>query len=134
MKKNSPMLFIITFIVSLLLSNLAFALDIYISSPPEGGSVNQRHNVIGGVSDPTAKIIIVVHPVSVSEFWTQPPVTVRNDGQWHVKAHFGRQEMDHGEEYEVRAYANPQSQIIEGKYNSWPEAEARSNVVIVTRR
>lgn len=118
----------------ILLSCSVFALDISISSPVDGDKVNQRHYVIGKVSDPSADVIVVVHPVSVSEFWTQPPVTVRKNGQWRVKAYFGRQGMDHGEEYEVRAFANPRSQAKEGKYNSWPIAEAKSNVVIVIRK
>lgn len=118
----------------LLLSNSALALDISISSPLDGVSVDQRQDIVGAVSDPNAEVVVVIHPVSVSEFWTQPPVTVRNSGQWRVKVYFGRQGMDRGEEYEVRAFANPHSQTREGKYNSWPEAEASSNVVVVTRR
>lgn len=118
----------------ILLSNSAFALDVSVSAPHDGEHVAQRYEVIGKVSDPAADVIVVVHPVSVSEFWTQPPVTVRNNGQWHIKVYFGRTGMDRGEKYEVRAFANPRSHTHEGKYNSWPAAEARSNVVIVTRK
>ena len=117
-----------------LYANSVFALDITISSPQDGESVDQRHDVIGQVSDPNANVIVVIHPVSVSEYWTQPPATVRNSGQWRVKVYFGRRGMDRGVKYEVRAFANPQSQTREGKYGSWPTAEASSNGVVVTRR
>ena len=118
----------------ILLSHSVFGLEISISSPVDGEKVNQRHYIVGEVSDPSADVIVVVHPVSVSEFWIQPPVTVRKNGQWRVKAYFGRQGMDYGEEYEVRAFANPRPQIKEGKYNSWPTAEAKSEVVVVIRK
>jgi hypothetical protein len=117
-----------------LYASSVFAIEVTISSPLDGESVGQRHDIIGQVSDPNANVIVVIRPGSVSEFWTQPPVTVRNNGQWRVKSYFGRRGMDHGEEYEVRAFANPQSQTREGKYSTWPSAEARSNVVAVTRR
>ena len=93
----------------------ASALEINISTPLDGERVEQRHDIIGQVSDPNANVIVVIRPVSVSEFWTQPPVTVNNNGQWRVKAYFGRRGMDGGVEYEIRAFANPQSQIREGK-------------------
>jgi hypothetical protein len=117
-----------------LCSSSVLALEITISSPLDGSSVDHRQDITGQVSDTNANVLVVIHPVSVSEFWTQPPVTVRNNGQWRVKAYFGRRGIDRGEEYEVRAFANPQSHTQEGKYTSWPHAEARSNVVVMTRR
>lgn len=115
-------------------STSALTLDITISSPLDGESVNQRQLITGHVADSNAHVVVVIHSESVSDFWAQPPVMVRNNGQWRVRAYFGRRGMDYGEEFVVRAFANPNSQIPEGRYYSWPEAEARSNVVFVTRR
>lgn len=110
------------------------AIDITISSPIQGATVDQRQDVSGHVSDASTNVVIVVHPVTVSEFWVQPPVSVGNNGQWKVKAYFGRQGMDQGVEYEIRAFANPRPPVQEGKYSTWPTSIARSDVVTVKRR
>lgn len=115
-------------------SNSLHAVDITISVPVQGSLVDQRQDISGSVSDPAANVFVVVHPVTVSEFWIQPPVTVRNSGEWKVKAHFGRQGMDQGAEFEIRAFANPSAQLQEGKYSTWPAAAARSDVVEVKRK
>ena len=122
------------FVGIFLLVNSVFAQDILISSPTNGESVDPRYNITGEVSDPNSDVIVVIHPISGSDFWVQPPVTVLNDGQWRVMGYFGSMGMDHGQEYEVRAFANPSSRVREGRYDSWPSAEARSNVVRVRRR
>ena len=119
----------------LLYSMHCSAIDITISSLTDGQFVDQRQDVSGSVSDPNATVVVIVHPVADSEFWVQPPIAVRNNGQWKVKAHFGRLGLDQGAEYEVRAFANPSPALKEGKYGTWPEAAtARSDIVEVKRR
>lgn len=109
-------------------------LKITITDPADGSKVIQREYVKGTVSDPHADVWVVIHPVETSDFWIQPPVTVKNNGTWKVKAYFGRAGMDVGKEFEIRAFANPVSALQEGKSSNWPSSEARSDVVDVIRK
>ena len=77
-------------------------IKIEITTPLDGATVKQRHDVKGHVSDSKAIVIVVIRPTKTSEFWVQPPVTVKKSGVWKVKAHFGRVGKDKGEEYERR--------------------------------
>ena len=108
-------------------------LSIELSTPNDGATVKQRQYVKGSVSDPGAVVIVVVHPTETSDFWIQPPVTVKNSGAWKVKAHFGQVGKDQGAEFEVRAFANPAGSINEGRMGNWPIAEVQSDVIDVTR-
>ena len=111
----------------------AQSLRIEISEPTDGVKVAQKQYVKGMVSDPEADVLVVIHPVETSGFWVQPPVTVKSNGTWRVKAHFGRAGMDSGKEFEIRAFANPEGMLREGKSGSWPKAAARSDVADVIR-
>ena len=112
----------------------AGSLQIKINEPQNGSLVSQRHDVAGTVSDSDANIFVVIHPVTTSDFWVQPPVTVNSDGSWKVRVYFGRSGMDKGAEFEVRAFANPSDTLYEGKTVNWPKAAARSDVIDVTRK
>lgn len=109
-------------------------LSVTIRSPGTGDKVDQRHDVTGSVSDSTATVWVVVRPVETSDFWVQPPVTIRHDGTWRVRAYFGEAGKHVGKEYEVRAFANPTESVAEGRRSDWPKATAQSDVVDVTRR
>jgi hypothetical protein len=126
----SPILFTILFAVT----SSAEDLKITITDPTEGSKVVHREYVKGTVSDPNADVWVVIHPVETSGFWIQPPVTVKKNGTWKVKVYFGRAGMDVGKEFEIRAFANPVSSLQEGKFNNWPSAEARSDVIYVIRK
>ncbi len=129
-------LLIIFFIFSMLfpVATNAKDLNISITEPVDGLKVTHWEYVKGTVSDLRVEILVVIHPNETSDFWIQPPVTVKNNGTWKVKAYFGRTGMDSGKEFEIRAFANPVSSLPEGKSSSWPESEARSNVVNVMRK
>ena len=109
-------------------------LTITITEPADGSKVVHREYVKGTVSDPHSDVWVVIHPVETSDFWIQPPVTVKNNGTWKVKAYFGRAGMDIGKEFEIRAFANPASSLQEGKSSNWPSSEARSDVIDVIRK
>jgi hypothetical protein len=98
--------------------------------------VLERPIVEGSVSDPTAVVWVVVHPLEVSDYWVQPSVTVRNKGAWKVQVHIGRPgNLDIRKIFEMRAVANPKDKLHEGEVLSgWPGAEAISDVIEVTRK
>ena len=109
-------------------------LSISIKEPTDGLKVTHREYVKGTVSDSHAEVWVVIHPVETSGYWIQPPVTVKNNGAWKVKAYFGRAGMDAGKEFEIRAFANPVSDFREGISSNWPSSAARSDVVDVVRK
>jgi len=54
--------------------------------------------------------------MAVSDYWIQPPVTVRRDGSWRVQIHIGRPgSIDVGKAFEIRAVGNPDDELREGK-------------------
>ncbi|MCP4367296.1 MAG: hypothetical protein GY797_04155 [Deltaproteobacteria bacterium] len=124
------------FIFSLLIpvaTTSANDLSISITEPADDSKVEYREYVKGTVSDPLVEICVVIRPSETSVFWIQPPVTVKKNGTWKVEVYFGRDGKDFGKEFEIRAYANPISNLSEGKSNRWPKAEAHSDVIDVIR-
>jgi hypothetical protein len=110
-------------------------LTVTTSEPQPNATVEQRDTVSGSVSDPQAKVWVVVHPIGTSEFWVQPPVTLNTDGTWSVLAYFGREGLlDRGNLYEIRAFVNPSESLESGERRSWPLAAAESQSITVTRK
>lgn len=105
-----------------------------IQSPKSGARVDHRQEVNGKVSDSNADVWVVIRPLETSDFWVQPPVTVKEDGSWKVVVYFGEAGRHVGKQYELRAFANPVGKISEGRTTQWPKAAARSNVVEVVRQ
>ena len=103
---------------------------------PVSGAVNWRPHVEGRVSDPKAEVWVIVHPVGLSSYWTQPPVTVRRDGTWRVPVYIGRAgDIDVGKEFEIMAIAYPKQRLTEGRvFSEWPKVKWRSDVVTVVRK
>lgn len=103
---------------------------------PKDGVTPWRPNIEGKVGDPQATVWVVVHPVGLSSYWVQPPVTVRRDGSWRVQVYLGRAgDIDVGKEFEIMAVSNPKEKLNEGRIlSAWPEAEQRSDIVTVTRK
>jgi hypothetical protein len=96
--------------------------------------VEDRPLVEGTVQPTCARVWVVVHPLSVSEFWVQAMPTVRTDGAWVLKPHIGREGEHQGEQFEVAAIANPTEELKEGLVlTRWPSGEARSDVSLVTK-
>lgn len=109
--------------------------NLRINEPLNGDRVTSRQMVKGTVSNPTAEVWVVIHPMEVAEYWVQPRLTVREDGTWKVSAYVGREGMDSGKDFEIMAVANPRNPLSEGmKLSGWPEAEWYSNVIDITRR
>lgn len=111
-------------------------MKISVTAPATESSVVERPIIEGTVSDATATVWVIVHPLEVSEYWVQPRVTVRESGIWKVQAFIGRTgTIDTGKLFEIRAVANPRVTLNEGQVlDQWPEAGATSNVIEVSRK
>lgn len=108
---------------------------IHITAPKDNEQVAELPMVEGMVSSSTAKVWVIVHPMEVSDYWVQPPVTVREGGKWKVQIHIGRPgAVDVGKHFEILAVANPKNSLKEGVLKEWPEAEWKSQVIEVTRK
>jgi hypothetical protein len=111
-------------------------LSIEITVPSDRDEVSWRPIVEGRVSDPNAKVWVIVKPVSVSDFWVQPKASVNRDGTWRVQIYIGRPgTFDTGNLFEVLAVANPHRRLREGDIlNDWPAAKSRSHLFLVKRK
>src|ERR1700681_1631862 len=67
----------------------AGTLSVSIQKPENGSAVDHRQEIGGKVSDPSAEVWVVIHPMETSDFWIQPRITVKEDGSWKVFAYFG---------------------------------------------
>ena len=90
----------------------------------------------GTVTDSNVRVWVIVHPMEVSDYWVQPSITVKENGSWKVKIYIGRPgSVDVGKQFEIMAVANPKDNLKEGDVLSgWPEAQAKSQVIEVTRK
>jgi hypothetical protein len=106
-----------------------------LTAPLDGAQVSWRPFVEGTVADPTANVWVIVHPMEVSDFWVQPPTSVREDRHWKVQIYIGRPgTVDVGKYFEIRAVANPCARLYEGKVlTGWPAAECESQLIEVIR-
>lgn len=111
-------------------------LKLRIAAPPDKAKVPERPFVEGTVTDPNAKVWVVVHPMEVSDYWVQPSVTVKGNGTWKVMIYIGRPgTIDVGKQFEIMAVANPKARLKEGDVlREWPEAQRKSQVIEVTRK
>ena len=115
---------------------MAQDLNVAITSPPDGSSVELRPIIEGTVNDPSASVWVVIHPLEVSDYWVQPRISVRNNGSWKVQIHIGRPgSVDVDKFFEVRAIANPELDLREGQVlDGWPDAAGTSNMVEFIRK
>jgi len=111
-------------------------LTLSVKSPLDNGNVVERDFVEGTVSDPRASVSVIVHPMEVGDYWVQQNVNVRKNGTWRVQIHIGRPgAVDAGKRFEIRAVANPNTALREGtKLSTWPQVQAQSDIIEVTRR
>jgi len=111
-------------------------LNISINSPLDKAKVTGRPAIEGTVSDPRAIVAVIVHPMEVGDYWVQQNVTVKKSGAWKVLINIGRPgTIDVGKHFEIMAVAKPKTLLREGAVLSgWPEAQATSEVVEVTRK
>jgi hypothetical protein len=111
-------------------------LKIRITAPSDKSQVAEKPSIEGTVTDVNVSIWVVVHPTEVSDYWVQPPVTVKEDGTWKGRAYIGRPgNVDVGKQFEIMSVANPKEPLKEGDVlKNWPEGQAKSQVIEVTRQ
>jgi len=129
--------FLVSFLVFFSVSQLAAQEEtLTVKSPPDGAFVPERPIVEGLVTDSTAKVWVIVHPMETSDYWVQPAVTVRKGGVWRNQIYIGRPgNVDVGKHFEIMAVANPTQQLREGKVlGGWPEGQWSSEVIELIRR
>ncbi len=107
-----------------------------ISSPSSNAQVLRRPLVEGLIEDPSAEVWVVIHPKGHKNYWVQPPVQMESDGEWKTRVYVGRSgPEDIGIQYEIRAFANPDIEMVEDRIlHGWPGAEWSSPTVEVIRR
>lgn len=108
---------------------------IQIISPKNGDDVGNRLAVLVRAKDVSASVWVIVHPIGTDGYWVQPPPDRTDKGQWDFLIHIGRSgPIDAGKSFEIVAVANPKNGLKEGdQLKSWPQAQARSNLVRVRR-
>lgn len=127
---------LVVLILSTAISAGAQGIKVTIDSPVDGARVPLRPCFEGMVSNPASQVWLVVHPLEVADFWVQPSASVREGGKWKVQGYIGRQGLDEGKQFEIRAVANPKIPLRETQKDplpAWPPAEASSPIVEVTR-
>jgi hypothetical protein len=82
-----------------------------------------------------SQVVVVVHPRKTDQYWPQGPANVRADGFWKASICIGSEaEGQVGHEFELLAVANPKHVLGKTHFlDSWPAAEARSQIVRVRR-
>ncbi|MCE5315460.1 MAG: hypothetical protein ABFD49_10765 [Armatimonadota bacterium] len=111
-------------------------LRISITSPGNNDSVPERTNVCCAVKGSGVNVVaVVIRPMETNDYWVQPEAQLDEQNSWSTLAYFGRPgDIDIGKKFEVRAFANPKSDLKEGDVLSgWPKAQAVSPTVQVER-
>src|SRR5689334_5153553 len=108
---------------------------ISLDSPLESHGVPARTCISGTTSDSTARLVAVVHPTEIAEYFVQPAISPREDGRYKVLAYLGESGLHQGKRFEIRVFGNPKAPLREGQRLAWwPEAESFSPLVEVVRQ
>lgn len=104
--------------------------------PLSGQEVGLRTCFAGRMSDPNAKVVLVIKPLDIASYYVEPNVASRSDGTFFVVAYVaeaGRQFI--GKRFVARAYENPRLTLHESdELDDWPSGyDARSDLVEFTR-
>ena len=107
-----------------------------IMEPKGGDAVSHTPIVKGKVQDLSSTIWVVVHPLGTNEYWVQPKVAQKTEGEWDVRIYIGRPgSVDIGKRFRIMAVANPEQALKEGDvFQAWPKAQWQSQIVEVTRK
>lgn len=106
-----------------------------ISTPVQDAKVG-RELQVKGTAPAGQRVWLLVHPQGTPDYWIQPSAATNGEGQWNSTAYIGRDgQGDIGLRYEIRAVAEPQAPLKEGKVlKAWPEAQMQSEIITVTRQ
>jgi hypothetical protein len=109
---------------------------IRITSHQDNAKVDRPAKIEGTVTNPNAKVYIIVHPVDVPEYWVQPRASVNQDGKWTSMVYLGRStDNNPDKQYELMAIAGPEKSMKAGSVlKEWPGSKWRSQIIHVKRR
>jgi hypothetical protein len=120
-------------------------IQIEITDPTNGMEIEGfRHQVQGTVSDPNARVYVLVHPTAWSDIWVQDPPLVDSAGNWRVNAHIGTAGEGIAQDFEILAIASNENFLVTLATGNWlrvgptgsdsiPQNTNRSNIVTITR-
>jgi hypothetical protein len=105
-----------------------------ITDPAEGAAVCASAPVEITAPADRGAVWAVVHPKNNPGYWVQPNCRPLG-GHCVIVAHFGRDSLDFGVDFEIRAVADPSGTlVVEQRLPMWPEARLWSPIVTVLRR
>jgi hypothetical protein len=111
--------------------------SIKITNPKNNDEVCLRPRVEGTFKCTTGfrVIKVIVHPVETNDYWVQQN-TVIDGSRWSCSIECGRNgDIDNGKGFEVRAFLNPREDLRQAQVNNdWPDSDAQSNLIYVTRK
>lgn len=137
MRKIMKSLFVVIFLLAAISAVKGQQqVNLRITDPEDKTKVPIRPYIEGTTTDINSKVRVIVHPMEVSDYWVQPNVSVKENGSWKVKIYIGRPgSIDVGKQFEIMAVANPKKSIKEGDVLSgWPDSQAKSQIIEVTRK
>ena len=105
-----------------------------VTSPPNRSQVDLRP-VVAGTVDPACSLVrVVVHgPGPKARFWVQPEPTVSDTGTWEAQVYIGQRVALVRGSTRRRRPALPQPLKAGEELYQWPDAQARSGVLLVER-
>jgi hypothetical protein len=115
-------------------ASAAQRLQVAIESPAQGADVRLETVVKGRVSDPGAKVYVLVQPLRVGTWWVQRlPAPSNRDGSWQTLCYFGTVDAGVGEEFQIIAIVS-RRKLKEGqRLTEIPKDAVHSDVVTVKR-
>ena len=109
-------------------------LEVRIVQPQQNAEVGLTHLVRGNVSDPNARVRVLVHPLLTNLWWVQrPPSPPNQDGSWQTVCYFGTETEGVDEYFELIAIVT-RERLDEGQtLSNLPDGAIRSDIIAVKR-
>jgi hypothetical protein len=105
-----------------------------ITAPEQAAEVVRETIVAGTVSDPKARVYVLVHPLRVKPWWVQRvPAPANNDGSWQTLCYFGEAGRGLNEQYQIIAIVTDRTFSEGDQLDDVPSDVAHSEVVTVKR-
>ena len=131
---------------SLLASSGVTSLKVNITDPQDDGNVTRLSGPYlakGTVSDPNARVYVIVRTLPMPDSWVQQPAIVGGGGNWQTPVYFGDATPKIGEKYEVIALATNDNFLVtwatgnsfseNQRLLSLPRKSNKSSLITVTR-
>jgi hypothetical protein len=109
--------------------------QVTIEQPDTSTTEEASLTVSGSLDDACAAAWLVVHPLGGANYYVQPKLAVSDDGRWVAEVPLGEAGQTAEKTFEIMAFAGAEADLGAGDVlTAWPEAEARSEVVTITRK